>query len=56
MSGTPFSALAFYMAKKGLKTKIFHEYEELFVNDKKAINQDDFKYAVEEYKEYLEEE
>lgn len=53
MSGTPFSALAFYMAKKGLKTKIFHEYEELFVNDKKAINQDDFKYAVEEYKEYL---
>lgn len=45
MSGTPFSALAFYMAKKGLKIKIFHEYEELFVNDKKVINQDDLKYA-----------
>ena len=53
MSGTPFSALAFYMSKNGLETTIYHESQELFKNDQEVINQNDFKFAMDEYKEYL---
>ena len=53
MSGTPFSALAFYMSKNGLETTIYHENQDLFKNNLGAINNDDFKSAMGEYKEYL---
>ena len=53
MDGTPFSALAFYMSKNGLQTTICHESQELFRNDQGVINQEDFKFAMDEYKEYL---
>lgn len=53
MSGTPFSALAFYMAKNGLETTIYHENKELFKNDQGTINSDNFELAMSEYKEYL---
>ena len=53
MIGTPFSALAYYMSKNGLNTTIFHESQELFKNDKGLIDQDNFKLAMDEYKEYL---
>lgn len=53
MDGAPFSALAYYMSKKGLETTICHESQELFKNDQGVINRDDFKFAMDEYKEYL---
>ena len=53
MSGTPFSALAFHLAKKGLKTTIYHENKELFKNKRGVIDELDFKLAMEEYKEHL---
>lgn len=53
MSGTPFSALAFYMSKKGLGTTICHENQELFKNNQGVIDQYNFKFAMDEYKEYL---
>lgn len=53
MNGTPFSALAFYMSKNGLKTTIYHENKELFNNEQRAIDEDTFKLAMDEYKKYL---
>ena len=53
MNGTPFSALAFYMARKGLETTIYHENPDLFKNEQGIIDKDDFKFAMDEYKEYL---
>lgn len=53
MSGTPFSALAFYMSKKGLETTICHENQELFKNNQGVIDQYNFKFTMDEYKEYL---
>lgn len=53
MNGTPFSALAFYMSKNGLKTTIYHENKELFNNVQRAIDEDTFKLAMDEYKKYL---
>lgn len=53
MSGTPFSALAFHMAKNGLKTTIYHENSELFRNEYGKFAPIDFELAMNEYKEYL---
>ena len=53
MSGTPFSALAFHMAKNGLDTTIYHESQNLFENNHNALNKEDFEFAMKEYKEYL---
>ncbi len=53
MIGTPLSALAFHMAKNGLKTTIYHESQDLFTNDYKTIDDNTFKLAMSEYKEYL---
>lgn len=53
MSGTPFSALAFHMAKNGLNTFIYHESENLFENNCNALSKNDFECALEEYKEFL---
>ena len=33
INGTPFSALAFHLAKKGLDTTIYHEDQNLFKNE-----------------------
>lgn len=54
LSGTPFSTLAFHMAKNGLDTTIYHESKNLFENKYNAFNKEDFELLVEEYKEYLE--
>ena len=53
MSGTPFSALAFYMAKNGLDTTIYHESQELFENKRGMLDNNDFNLAMNEYKNYL---
>ena len=53
MSGTPFSALAFYMSKNGLETTICHESPKLFENNQGIIDKTDFNLAMNEYKEYL---
>lgn len=53
MSGTPFSALAFYMSKKGLNVTIHHENIELFKKNQDVINELDFELAIDEYKLYL---
>lgn len=53
MAGTPFSALAFYLAKNGLDTTIYHENQNLFSNEEGAINDIDFNFALGEYKDYL---
>lgn len=53
MNGTPFSALAFHMVKNGLETIIYHESQELFRNDQRTMDNDEFKFAMSEYKEYL---
>ena len=54
MSGTPFSALAFHMAKNGLDTTIYHESQNLFENNHNVLSKENFYLALEEYKEYLE--
>ena len=53
MSGTPFSALVFHMAKNGLDTVIYHENNNLFTNENGKLNNLDFNMAMEEYREYL---
>lgn len=53
MSGTPFSALAFHMAKNGLDTTIYHENIDLFSNEKGMLNNTDFELTMKEYKKYL---
>lgn len=53
ISGTPFSALAFHMAKNDLDTTIYHESDNLFENKHNALNKEDFEFAMKEYKEYL---
>ena len=53
MPGTPFSALAFYMAKNGLETTICHENKSLFKNEQAIIDNNEFNLAMDEYKEYL---
>ena len=54
MSGTPFSAIAYHMAKNGLNTTIYHSSNNLFDNSIGAINENVFNFAINEYKEYLE--
>ena len=53
MSGTPFSALAFHMAKNGLDTTIYHENIDLFSNENGMLNNTDFELTMKEYKKYL---
>lgn len=53
MSGTPFSALAFHMAKNGLNVTIYHENKDLFENSHNVLSNEDFEFAMNEYKEYL---
>ncbi len=54
MLGTPFSALAYHLSKNGLDTTIFHSDNNLFNNDKGALSDIDFQFAMQEYNEYLE--
>lgn len=54
MTGTPFAALAFHLAKNGLETTICHEDKDLFNNKREVIDNDAFKLAMDEYKTYLE--
>lgn len=51
--GTPFSAIALNLAKKGLNTTIYHSEKNIFTNKNKIFSDDIYEYAIEEYKEYL---
>lgn len=53
MSGTPFSAIAYHMAKNGLNTTIYHENENLFENKHNVLHKEVFELAMKEYNEYL---
>lgn len=53
MNGTPFSALAFHMAKNGLNVTIYHENKDLFENTHNVFSNEDFESVMNEYKEYL---
>lgn len=53
ISGTPFSSLAFHMAKNGLNTAIYHESKNLFENNHNVLDKDDFELVMKKYKEYL---
>ena len=53
MSGTPFSALAYHISKKGLNTEIYHECENIFSNNQGVLSCQDFDLAMDEYKWYL---
>ena len=53
MAGTPFSALAYHFSKNGLNATIYHSDKYLFNNDKGILDDEIFKCAMEEYKEYL---
>ncbi len=53
MEGTPFSAIAWFMANSGLDVKMLHSEECLFRNDNGYIPNDVFDFAVKEYKEYI---
>jgi len=53
INGTPFSALAYHLSKKGLETTLFHSDENFFNNNYNALSDDDFKFAMEEYKQNL---
>lgn len=53
MGGTPFSALAFHLSKKGLNTTLYHEDLNLFNNKQGIIKEEIFKLAMAEYIEIL---
>ena len=53
IAGTPFSAIALNLSKKGLNTTIYHSEKNCFTNKNKALSDLDFEYAMKEYKEYL---
>lgn len=52
--GTPFSAVAYHFAKNGLLPSVYHEDKNLFCNDEHILDEEEFKLALEEYKEFLE--
>ena len=54
IAGTPFSAIAYNLAKKGLNTTIYHSEQDIFTNKNKVLSDSDFEFAMKEYKEYLE--
>lgn len=53
MSGTPFSALAYHMSKNGLNVMLYHEDINLFNNNYGLLDNYDFEFAMNEYKENL---
>lgn len=53
LAGTPFSALAFHMAKNGLDVSIYHKNDNYFEN-KGSIEKYTFDLAISEYNKYLE--
>ncbi|MBQ3020846.1 MAG: hypothetical protein IJD92_01320 [Bacilli bacterium] len=52
--GTPFSAIAYILSKKGLNTKMYHSEKDFFTNKNKVFNDVDFNLVINEYKEYIE--
>ena len=53
MAGTPFSAIAYNLTKKGLNTTIYHSEKDIFTNKNKVLSDIDFEFAMKEYKEHL---
>lgn len=54
MLGTPFSAIAFHLAKNGVDTTIYHEDKNLFNNSQNVLSEREYEFSMNEYKEYLE--
>lgn len=54
INGTPFSALAFHLAKNNLNTTIYHESKNLFINKNNTFNKEKFELLIKEYKGFLE--
>lgn len=53
MSGTPFSSLAYHMSKNGLNVMLYHEDINIFNNNYGVLDNYDFEFAMNEYKENL---
>lgn len=53
MTGVPFSAIAYHLAKKGLDVSIYHADENYFNNDRHILDKDIFDLALKEYTEYI---
>ena len=53
MNGTPLSAIALNLVKKGLNTKIYHSEKHFFTNKNKVLPETNFELAMKEYIDYL---
>lgn len=53
MDGTPFSAIAYHLAKNNLDVEIIHSEINIFDNSKKLLSDYIFENTMNEYKEYL---
>lgn len=53
LEGTPFSAIAYHLAKNDLDTEIIHSSPNLFDNSSKTLSENVFKLSVDEYMRYL---
>jgi len=53
MDGTPFSAIAWHLAKNGFSVELFHSEKEIFKKDNSFIPNDMFNDLMVEYNQYL---
>lgn len=53
LDGTPFSAIAYHLAKNDLKTEIIHSCPEIFDNSANMLSENMFKLSMQEYSKYL---
>lgn len=53
MDGTPFSAVAYHLAKNGLETTLVHSEENLFKNENDYLPQNLFEDLMDEYNNYV---
>jgi len=53
MPGTPFSAIAYHLAKNDLETVLYHSCETIFTNEKHVLSDIDFDFSMQEYKQHL---
>ncbi|MBR6778582.1 MAG: C39 family peptidase [Clostridia bacterium] len=53
LDGTPFSALAYHLAKNDLNTELIHSSPNIFDNSSNLLSETMFKLSMEEYSKYL---
>lgn len=53
MEGTPFSAIAWHLAKNGLNIEIIHSEKSIFKNNEQLLSKKTFDDAMDEYLQYL---